>query len=413
MTHTTNKLSVTKVKALKKPGYYGDGAGLYLKIQDTGSKTWIYRFMLNGRRRDCGLGRYPTVRLAEAREAAAHCRRFVASGIDPIEKRSKERAAEQAKAKKAPTFEHCAREYIAAHEASWKNAKHRRQWYATLEQYAFPIIGTTPVNEVDTPAVLAVLKPIWTQKPSSAARLRGRIEVILDAAKVMGYRDGQNPAGWRGHLKFWLPAKAKNHKTNHLAALPYDEVSDLMNKLRQQSGIAARALEFLVLTAARLDEVAGACWDEFSLKEALWTVPPERMKGGRQHRVPLSPRAVAIIEEMAEIKENEFVFPGRGGAISGMAIYMHFKRMGYTQTIHGLRTTLRVWCAEETNVPSEVAEEALAHLVGTEVERAYRRTDVLDKRRKLMDDWAAYCGRRPSAKVVPFQEPGDMTEMRG
>lgn len=411
MTHNTNKLSVTKVKALKKPGYYGDGAGLYLKIQDTGSKTWIYRFMLNGRRRDCGLGRYPSICLAEAREAAAHCRRLVASGIDPIEKRNKERAA-QAKAANVPTFQACACEYIKNHEIAWKNAKHQSQWWATLEQYVFPIIGHIPVNEVDTPAVLAVLKPIWIQKPETASRVRGRIEVILDAAKAMGYREGENPTVWRGHLKLMLPSKAKIHKTKHLAALPYDEIPDLMAKLRHQTSFASKAFEFLILTAARLSEVANARWNEFSLKERLWVIPAQRMKTGREHRVPLSLRAVEIVEEMRAIQMNDYVFPGRSGPISGMAIYLLFKRMGYTETIHGFRSSFRVWTAECTDTSWEVAEKALAHTVGNQAARAYLRTDALDRRRKLMNWWAAFCEEPPSGKVVQFR-PADMTESRG
>ena len=405
MGRSIHRLTAVKVNALKRPGYHADGAGLYLKIQDGGSRSWVYRFMLNGRRRDCGLGKHPAISLAHARQLAEDCRRVVASGVDPIEQRAAERAAERAKAANQMTFEQCGREFFGAHEPAWTNAEHRRQWLATLASYVFPLIGPQPVAAVDTAAVLNVLTPIWNEKPETANRIRGRIETVLDWAKTKGYRDGENPARWRGHLQHTLPATRKLQPIVHFAALPYHEVGDLMAALREQTSITARALEFLILTASRAGEVRGARWDEIDVDDSMWVLPPGRMKSGRKHRVPLSPRAIAIVMEMAEVRQSEFVFFGTklGRAISRNTMTVLVHRMGYECTTHGFRSTFRDWAGECTSFPREIAEAALAHVTGNAVERAYRRGDAFEKRRVLMEQWAVFCERRDSANVIPLR----------
>ncbi len=416
MTRTIHRLGTVKINALKTPGYYGDGGGLYLRVRPGGSKSWVFRFTVAGRKRDGGLGRYPTITLAKARELAEECRRLVACGVDPVEQRREEREVVAARAAKAMMFEACAKAYIEAHEAGWKSDKHHRQWRASLGTYVFPIIGVAPVDAIDTTMVLTVLTPIWNSKPETASRVRGRIELVLDWAKARGYRDGENPARWRGHLQHMLAPKKKLRQVEHLAALPYDEIGELMAELRERTSIAARALEFLILTAARTNEALGATWDEIDLHTKKWTIPAQRMKGGREHRVPLCPRAVHIVKEMAEIRLNEYVFPGikPGRGLSHMTMLMMLRRMGYADcTIHGFRSTFRDWAAECTTVPREIAEAALAHVTGSAVERAYRRGDALEKRRVLMEQWAVHCQQTPSAKVVQFRKPNDMTQLRG
>ncbi len=403
MTRTIHRLGTVKINALNRRGYHADGGGLYLRVRPGGSKSWVFRFTVAGRKRDGGLGRYPTINLAEARELAEQCRRLVAAGVDPIE----QRAAERTKAAKAMTFEACAREYVAAHEPAWKNAEHRRQWHTTLADCVYPVIGSLPVAAVDTAGVLNVLTPIWTSKPETASRVRGRIELVLGWAAAKGYRDGANPAAWRGHLQHILPAMRKLRSVEHHAALPYNEIGTLMATLREQTSITARALEFLILTATRTGETLGARWDEVNLDTRMWVIPGARMKGARPHRVPLCLRAVQIIEEMSTIRQNEYVFPGRKGRISKMPMANMLRRMGYADcTIHGFRSTFRDWAAECTTVPREIAEAALAHVTGSAVERAYRRGDALEKRRELMAAWATSCDRRPSAKVVLLRRRG-------
>jgi integrase len=361
--------------------------------------------MLNGRRRDCGLGTYPETSLAKARQLAEDCRRLVAAGVDPIENRNHTREALRAKAVKVPTFAECAKAYIAAHEPGWKNPTHRRQWRATLATHVFPTIGNTPVDVIDVAAVLRALTSFWQEKPETASRVRGRIELILDWAGVQGYRNGDNPARWRGHLQHALSPTAKLHPRVHFAALPYDQVGDLMAALREQSDIRAKALEFLVLTATRTGETLGGRWDEIDIDNKILVIPAQRMKGGREHRVPLSLRALQIVEEMATIRQSDYIFPGwkQGKPLSPTALRRILKRLGYDTTTHGLRSSFRDWCDECTNTPWEIAEGALAHIVGTTVQRSYRRTDALEKRRKLMEQWAVYCEQAPSAKVVPFR----------
>jgi integrase len=302
--------------------------------------------------------------------------------------------ASQAEAERAITFEQCAKAYVASHEAGWKNDKHRAQWHSTLKTYVYPVIGQLPVKAVDTSHVMQILEPIWTSKPETASRVRGRIEVILSWAKVREYREGENPAQWRGHLDHLLPAKGKVRKVVHHAALPYLEVPAFMKVLRQLEGFSARALEFLILTATRTNETLSATWDEIDWDRNLWTIPGSRMKAGKDHRVPLSSPAIKLLSEMAELKINDFIFPGTklGRPLSQMSLLMLMRRMGYGDiTTHGFRSSFRDWVAECTTFPGEVAELALAHAVPNAVEAAYRRGDLLVKRQQLMRNWAGFC----------------------
>jgi integrase len=374
---------------------YADGGGLYLRVTDTGSKNWVFRFMLNGRTRWMGMGPLHTVGLAEARSRATGFRLQRHDGVDPIDARRAERLETRLKAAKALTFKECAARYIASHRAGWRNPKHAAQWEATLATYAGPVMGGLSVQAIDTALVLKVLEPIWSTKPETAGRVRGRMESILDWAKVRGYRAGENPARWRGHLDKLLPARSKVRRVEHHAALPYAELPDFLVSLREQEGTAARALEFAILTAARTGEVIGARWGEMDLLEKTWTVPASRMKAGREHRAPLSERALAILEEVRPLRraEDSFVFPGAklGRSLSNLAFLMLLRRMERADlTAHGFRSSFRDWCAERTNFPSEVAEMALAHTVSGKVEAAYRRGDLFEKRRCLMDAWAEF-----------------------
>jgi len=388
------KLSAVAVRTQKKPGLYNDGGGLYLQVTERGAKNWVFRFMLNGRRRDMGLGAVHTISLSEAREEARRCRQSVRDAIDPIEKRKAERLAARVAAVPAMTFKQCAEAYIRAYEAGWKNDKHAAQWTATLTAYAYPTLGNLPVKGVDTGLVMKVLDPIWVAKTETASRVRGRIEAILDWATVRKYRDGENPARWKGNLDKLLPARNKVQKPEHHTALPYDRMPEFMKDLRGQEGVAARALEFAILTAARTGEVLAASWQEFDLDKRLWTIPAERMKAGREHRVPLSDATLAILRRMQELGDPAHVFPGarKNRPLSSMALLMVLRRMKRGElTAHGFRSTFRDWAAEQTTFPAEVAEMALAHAVGSKVEAAYRRGDLFEKRQAIMDEWSAYC----------------------
>ncbi|MDV7341592.1 tyrosine-type recombinase/integrase [Terasakiella sp. A23] len=394
MARELNKLSAVAVRNKSTPGLFADGGGLYLQVTNSGAKTWIYRFMIAGKRRDMGLGAVHTISLAEARDEALRCRQLVRQGIDPIEKRKAERLSAQAEAVKAITFKECAETYIKTHEPSWKNAKHIAQWTSTLKTYAYPVIGTLPIAEVDTGLVMKVIEPIWATKTETASRVRGRIESILDWATVRKYRTGENPARWKGHLDHLLPSKSKLQKEKHHSALPYDQISEFMTALNKQKGTSARALEFAILTAARTGEVIEAMWSEIDLENKIWTIPAERMKAGREHRVPLSDTALKILQNMSANKLNDFVFPGNSTnrPLSNMAMLTVLRRMKRTDiTVHGFRSTFRDWAAEQTAFPREVAEMALAHTIESKVEAAYRRGDLYEKRKSLMDEWAGYC----------------------
>jgi integrase len=416
MAREIEKLSPAGVRKFKKEGLYGDGAGLHVgpDAGEKSGKSWIFRFMLSGRAREMGLGALHTVGLAEARDRARACRLKLLDGVDPLAARDAERNARRLEDAKAITFKDAAEQYISGHRASWKNDKHAEQWATTLETYAYPTIGKLAVGAIDTGLVLKVLEPIWTEKAETANRLRGRIATILDWAKVRGYREGENPARWKGHLDQTLPARSKVAKVEHHAALPYAEMSAFMTALRAQDGIAARALEFAILTWARSGEVINARWPEIDFAEKVWTVPGGRMKSGREHRVPLAPRAIEILREMKKLSDtpNGLVFHGRkaGEPLSDNSMWLLVtRRMGRSDlTPHGFRSTSRDWAAERTSYPSEVAEMALAHAVGDKVEAAYRRGDLFQKRRQLAETWAKFCSepRRERGNVVTMHRAG-------
>jgi integrase len=398
---TINKLTARQVETVSEPGRYGDGAGLYLLVglnetKKSVFKKWVFRYMLAGRRRDMGLGPAGSggISLAQARAAAGAARDLVRDSIDPIDNR--EAALEPpAEPVLKPTFGEMATALVDALSPEWRNAKHRQQWQNTLANDAAPLMPR-PIDAIDTVDVLAVLKPIWQTKPETASRLRGRIERVLNYAKTLGYRDGENPAAWRGHLANVLPRRQMLTRGHH-AALPYDEVPAFVALLGSRNAVAAHALEFTILTAARSGEVYGMSWGEVDLTRALWTVPPGRMKGGREHRVPLSSRAVELLKQMERLRVHDGrdcpVFPGarRGRPMSNMAMEMMLRRLGRVDiTVHGFRSSFRDWAGECTPFPREVAEAALAHLVGDATERAYRRGDAIAKRRELMEAWASY-----------------------
>ena len=402
MPRITHKLTAIRVGALKAKGLHADGSGLYLKVTAGGTKSWIYRFTRGGRTRDMGLGPLASISLARARELAADARRQRVEGLDPIGTRSAGRASRKLAEARGATFRACAEQLIASHEPSWRNPKHRQQWRNTLRDYVYPVLGDLPVASVDTTLVLKVIEPIWTLRPETAGRVRGRIEAVLDWAKARGLREGINPAQWRGHIDHLLPARSKVQRVRHHPALPYSEIPAFMSRLRSISGIAARALEFVILTAVRTGEGRGATWTEIDAKQRMWTIPGERMKSGREHRVPLCSRALAILQEMAEIRQSEFVFPGlkQGRPLSDMALLVLVREMTPGVTVHGFRSSFKDWCAELTNTPNFVSEAALAHAVADRVEAAYRRRDLFEKRRKLMDAWAAYCSRNENIPDV-------------
>lgn len=391
-----NKLTPTKVTSLSKPGLYADGLGLYLQVAQGGSKTWIFRYMRNGQAKKMGLGSVNLVTLKEARDKAFELQRKLMDGVDPIKERDTVRLAAQIAEAKAMSFEECASTYISSHRAGWKNAKHADQWQNTLSSYVFPHFGKLPVAEVDVGLVMKALRPIWTEKPETATRVRGRIEAILDWATAHGYRTGDNPARWKGHLDKLLPKRQKVAKVKHHAALPYSEMAGFMRGLRAMEGVSPKALEFAILTATRTGETLGALWSEIDMENALWVIPGARMKAEKDHRVPLSKRALEILGDLPREDDNPYVFIGnRGkGGLSNMALLMTIRRMECGDlTVHGFRSTFRDWAAEQTAYPNEVAEMALAHTVGDKVEAAYRRGDLFEKRRRIMADWADYCGK--------------------
>jgi integrase len=395
-----------------QPGMLADGKGLYLRVGPTGAKSWIFRYRNGGQRHDLGLGSYPDISLAEARERAYVQRRLRLDGHDPLTKRRTERAQRRLDAAKAMTFRQCAEAYIKAHQPGWRNTKHGAQWSATLGTYAYPVFGELPVAAVDVGLVMKAVEPIWSTKPETASRVRGRIESVLDWATAREYRAGENPARWRGHLENLLPKKTKVHAVEHHAALPYVEVASFLVELRKLETVAARALEFAILTAARTGEVLGARWDEINMADRLWTIPAARMKAGKEHRVPLSDAALAILEKMAEQRSGDYVFPGgvAGRPRSNVAMFKVLRRMKRDDlTVHGFRSTFRDWAAERTGFPQEVAEMALAHAVADKVEAAYRRGDLFEKRRQLADAWARFCAQPATAgdnNVRPIRAAG-------
>lgn len=397
MPKLAESLGALQVQRLTEPGYYAVGGvkGLALQVTPTGARSWILRMVIGSKRREMGLGNYPGVSLADARKAAGEMRQLAdIQGVDPIEHRKAKRSETAATQALAVTFEDCAKAYIKAHEAAWKNAKHIQQWRNTLEAYAYPVLGSLLVRDIAMGHVLKVLEPIWREKTETASRVRGRIAAVLDWAKGRGYRSGDNPAEWDGNLKAQLPLPEKIATVEHHAALPIEEVAVFMATLRKSPGMGARALEFVILTAARSGEVRGATWAEIDIEGKVWVVPADRMKAGREHRVPLSSAAVELLKALEPMPGSDFVFPApRGGMLSDMTLSAVLRRMAVPAVPHGFRSTFRDWCSERTNYPREVAEMALAHTVGDKVEAAYRRGDLFEKRQLMMEDWAAHCAR--------------------
>jgi integrase len=380
-----NRLSARKVESIKEPGRHADGGNLYLVVDKSGARRWVFLFRWKGRLREMGLGSARDLSLARARELAVEARALLAEGRDPLDRR----AMAQAK----PTFGQMADEVVASLSTGWRNEKHRYQWRMTLTKYAAPLRELS-VDEVDTAAVLEVLKPLWTAKPETASRLRGRIERVIDAAKAKGIRSGENPARWRGHLDHLLPKRQRLSRGHH-AAMSIDSMSDFVAELRRREAVAAWALEFCILTAARSGEVLGARWDEIDRDRRLWNVPRERMKAGREHRVPLSADALAVLDKAQQLRTEDtpFIFPGMrpGRPLSSMSMKMLLRRMKRSDvTVHGFRSTFRDWASERTGFPHEVCEMALAHTITNKVEAAYRRGDLLERRRELMEAWAEF-----------------------
>lgn len=408
MGRKAEELGALAVSRLKTPGvhFVGGVAGLAMQIEPTGSRSWILRYMVAGRRRDMGLGGFPDVTLAGARDLAREARVKIKNGIDPIEDGRKARSELKAQRAKNVSFKSCAEDYIEAHSPSWRNLKHRAQWSASLETYAYPHFGELLVRDVEVPHVLAALKPIWTTKTETATRMRGRIESVLDWATAREYRSGPNPARWKGHLSHMLPAPRRVAKREHLKALPIDAMGAFLQTLRAVPDLSARALEFGILTAARPGETRGAVWEEIDLKAGIWQIPGERMKAHKDHRVPLSPKAVALLEALPRFTDTNLVFPSpRGKMMSDMTLTALMRRLGAEAVPHGFRSTFRDWAAERTAYPGDMAEMALAHTIPDKVEAAYRRGDMFEKRRRMMADWSDFCDKvAPEAgQVIPIR----------
>jgi integrase len=414
VSRTIHRLTDRTIRAAKpKPGkrvMLADGGNLLLQV--TGkpdgefSRSWVFRYERDGKRHDLGLGSLNTLSLAEARERTRGLRVQLLDGIDPWsarEQQRKDRLAQLAERARMMTFRECAVQCIESHADGWRNAEHHRQWITSLGQYVYPLLGDLPVDEIATPHIVKVLEAIWKDKPETASRVRGRIERILGWAQVRGFRSGDNPARWRGHLQELFPSKGKIQKTKHHPAMPFTDVAALMVELRAHNSLTALALEFCILTATRSGEVLGAKWSEFDIVSKTWTIPASRMKANKEHRVPLSDRAVKILANLP--RDDELVFP-----LTHTSMLELLRRMGHDNaTVHGFRSTFRDWAAERTSYPNHVAEAALAHAVADKVEKAYRRTDLFEKRRRLMSDWAAWCSRPASVesgKVVSLKGRG-------
>lgn len=404
MPKVAKALTALEVKRITDPGLHavGEVAGLNLFVKDSGARSWVLRTVVNGKRCHIGLGGYPTFGLADAREMAREHLKEIRRGRDPVAERLQKRKRSEW------TFKKVAAAYIAAHRAGWKSAKHAAQWTATLEQYVYPVFGEKNVAEVGKADVLAVLeqkvdgKTLWQARNETASRIRNRIELILNFAVQREYRpDEPNPARWRGNLDMALPKASKVAKREHFAALAIDDMHAFMQRLRQVQGMGARALEFAILTAARSGEVRGATWNEIDMQARVWTIPASRMKASREHRVPLNGRAVELLQALPKFEGVDLVFVGtKNQPISDMTLTAALRRMDVPATAHGFRSTFRDWCAERTSTPSEVAEMALAHAVGDKTEQAYRRGDLFDKRRELMDLWQRFLGTPPAAGNV-------------
>ena len=413
MARQQQRLSALQVTKLTKPGLYGDGGGLTLQITATGAKSWLLRYMVAGKPFGMGLGPTHTVSLAEARQKALDARKLLIDGINPLAAKKQNQIAAALADAKMMSFDQCAEAYILAHKAGWKNAKHGDQWTNTLNTYASPVFGHLPVAEIDTGLVVKCLAPIWESKTETASRVRGRIESVLGWATTSGYRTGENPARWKGHLENLLATISKTSRTKNHPSLPWPRIGAFMSALRVREGVSARAVEFAILTACRSGEVRGAQWAEFDTAGKLWTIPAERMKAKREHQVPLSDAALALLESLPKDDDAEVVFAGtKKQPLSDMSLTAVIRRMngdekpvwadanGNSITVHGFRSTFRMWAAESTNYPREVAEHALAHQLPDAVERAYQRGSQFAKRAALMAEWAVYCATVPTDAVV-------------
>lgn len=405
MPTTVEKLSANFLKLRsKKPGKYGDGNNLWLIVGPTGRERWEFRFTFAGKSREMSLGSVEHKTVYEAREEARDLRRQVRQGINPLDSREKPKA-------RATTFAEVAEQCIGSLRSGWSNDKSEKQWRSTLKTYANPKIGQMDVGSILSADIFAVLEPIWNEKPETAKRVRERMEKVLDFATAMGLRTGENPARWRGNLDHLFPKATKVQRVRHHAALPYDQLGSFMASLRQREGIAPRALEFTILTAARTGEALGAKWSEIDLDNAVWTIPAERMKARRDHRVPLNAAAIALLKALPRDTKGEFVFMSpqvKGKPLSNMAMLKTLQLMKrHDLTVHGFRSTFRDWAAETTSYPDTVVEMALAHTVSNAVEAAYRRGDLFEKRTRLMGDWGRYCASdsRAGAKVLPIRAP--------
>lgn len=401
MAKKINRLTALKINKATQKGMLPDGRGLYLQVSKSGSKSWLYRYEVDGREKSHGLGGYPGISLGDARDAADDCRKLRKKGMDPIEHKRKELAASKLNKAKSITFQQCATMFIDSHKAGWKNPKHEMYWRNTLKTYAYPVIGDLSVQNVDTGLVLAVIEPIWFTKTETASRVRQRIENILDWAKARGYREGENPARWRGHLNTQLPERNKVQKVKHFPAMPYKDVSAYFNELRLVDTTTAKALAFTILAATRATEAREARWCEIDIENNLWVIPPERMKGTKEHRVPLTSEMLKILEEV-EGFDDTLLFPGlkSGKSISEATIRKLLHKTQPKYSVHGFRSSFRDWCAEMTSYPREVAESALSHTLGNATEAAYQRGDLLIKRSKLMAAWTDYCITDNQAGVV-------------
>ena len=399
-----NRLTALQVQKLSKPGYHADGAGLHLCVKATGGKSWIFRYRYGGKEREMGLGPLHTVSLAEAREKALAQRKMLLDGVDPLAAKHASEVQRKLAEASVITFDTAATSYIASHRAGWKNEKHAEQWTNTLTTYASPVFGSLPVADITTPLVLRVLEPIWTTKTETASRVRGRVEKVLDWCKTQGYRTGDNPAAWRGHLENLLSAPQKTKKVEHHPALPWREIGAFMQALRTMPGAAALATEFIILTNCRTSEAIEARWSEIDTVEKRWTIPAARMKAAKEHTIPLSDAALAVLQRLkAETKEGEFVFPGgkKNTPLSNMACLALLKRMGRSDlTVHGFRSSFRDWAGEATAHPREVIEHAMSHQLKDKAEAAYQRGSLLERRRVLMADWANYCAQPAATGVV-------------
>ena len=411
MARQVDRLSPTALRT-KGPGLHPDGRGLYLQVK-RGGRSWVFRFMFDRRAREMGLGAFPAVSLAEARRQAEQCRRPLRDGMDPIDARRRSHQEARLQAARSMTFEDCAKQYIEDRKAGWSNAKHAAQWGATLSTYAYPVFGSLPVQSIDMALVKRALSPIWTKKPETASRVRQRVEAVLDWATVHEYRSGDNPAKWRGHLEKVLPRPSKVRAVKHHAAMPYTELPGFYSKLAERDTISAKAMAWTILTAVRSGETRGATLGEIDRDNAVWTIPGERTKSGREHRVPLTDEALSVLNGLDHLGDDPDapLFPNpRGKPLSDTAMrkYLQQDLNQPGVTVHGFRSSFRDWAAERTNFPRELAEAALAHVLRDQTEAAYQRGDMLDRRRKLMEAWTKFCdsGEASASGVVSMRKAG-------